>query len=96
LKERLDNLSTEIEKIKSRLDEGKGASHLLTRMNDLNDLIRQKEKQASSQEYGSDLPSVTALKKKHANLNQDIEGIDEKIKDFEKKVEESQQDDPER
>jgi len=73
-------LKKDIAQQKKELKSAIDASNLIAAMNDLNELLKQKEKQAASDDLGRDLRSVEALQKKHENLENNLNEISEKAK----------------
>ena len=82
LNERWKKLAFELEARRAELKEAGGAVALIDGINDLEELLRQKEKLAASEDYGKDLPSVLAHQKKQEALGRDLEGIACKVDDL--------------
>lgn len=94
LNERWKQLAFELDARKAELKDAGGASALLLGLNNLDELLGQKEKQAASEDYGKDLPSTLAQKKKQDSLNRDLEDIAAKVDEFHKECEKFAKENP--
>ena len=83
LNESWKKLAFELDARRAELKEAGGAFDAIAAITDLEELLRQKEKLAASEDYGKDLPSVLAHQKKLEALARDLEGISGRLTSWE-------------